>query len=265
MQALFISHGSPALLLSEHPARDFLATLGTRLPRPKGALVISAHFETPSLTLGAAEQPETLHDFYGFPEALYQVRYPAPGLPTAAQQLAETLRKRGWTTDLDPDRPLDHGVWSPLSLLWPDAKVPLLPISVPMALTTEEQLAVAGELGDFAEREELWLVGSGAATHNLGDRKPENSVPDDWAREFHDWARDVAVRGDLASLADWQRQAPHARHAHPTAEHFLPLLMTVGALRGTPMSALHESFSFGNLSMLTLASPSLAPHWQSAA
>lgn len=263
--ALFISHGSPALMLSQHQARDFLAALGTHLPRPAGALVISAHFETPGLVLGAAEHPETLHDFFGFPETLYRVRYSAPGMSQAAQRLSDYLAERGHRAELDRSRPLDHGIWSPLSLLWPDANVPLLPVSVPVAATSKEQLALASELGAFAEQEDLWLIGSGAATHNLGDRKPEYSAPDEWAVAFNDWARDVASRGDLAALVDWQRQAPHARHAHPTPEHFLPLLMSVGALRGEPMHALHESFSFGNLSMLTLASPTLAAHWQTAA
>lgn len=264
-QVLFISHGSPGLVLSQHPAREFLTALGERLPRPKGALVISAHFETPNLTLGAATHPETLHDFYGFPEALYRMHYPAPGMPDSARQLAETLRSSGFEASLDSARPLDHGIWSPLSLLWPDAGVPLLPVSVPMALPLPQQLAIGEQLGAFAEREGLWLIGSGAATHNLGDRKSEYAPPDSWAREFHAWARRVAETGDQTALADWQRQAPHARHAHPTAEHFLPLLMSVSAMRGEPMATLHESFSFGNLSMLMLASQTLAEQWGQAA
>lgn len=255
---LFISHGSPSLVLTEHPARDFLTRLGQRLPRPRGALVISAHFETPTLTLGAAEHPATLHDFYGFPEAMYRLRYPAPGLPDSARRLAGELRLAGQDVRLDPERPLDHGVWSPLSLLWPQADVPLLPVSVPMALADDERLALASRLGRFAEREGLWLIGSGAATHNLGDRKPADAGPDAWAQAFHDWARDTAQRGDLATLADWRASAPQATHAHPTPEHFLPLLMAVGALGGAPMVTLHESFMFGNLSMLCLADAATA-------
>lgn len=254
---LFISHGSPDLVLRDHPARDFLRQLGEklgqRLPRPRGALVISAHFETPTLTLGAAAQPATWHDFHGFPEALYRLRYPAPGLPDVARRLADELRGEGVAVALDGERPLDHGIWSPLSLLWPAADVPLLPVSVPMALSDGERIALAARLGRFAEREGLWLIGSGAATHNLADRKPSDDAPDAWARAFHDWARDVAERGDLDALADWQRRAPQARHAHPTPEHFLPLLMAVAALEGRPMTALHESFMYGNLSMLCLA------------
>lgn len=263
--ALFVSHGSPALAISDHPARDFLVNLGERLPRPRGALVISAHFETSGVTLGTAAAPATLHDFYGFPDALYRMRYPAPGLPELALPLASTLHEAGIATHLDPRRPLDHGIWSPLSLLWPDAGVPLLPISVPMAQTASEHFALAQRLAEFSEANDLWLIGSGAATHNLGDRKPEGSAPDRWAVDFHDWAKRVAEHGDLAALADWQRQAPHAHHAHPTPEHFLPLLLVVAAMQGEPLVALHESFSHGNLSMLTLASPALARHWAAAA
>lgn len=250
---LFISHGSPSLVLTDHPARDFLIELGRRLPRPRGALVISAHFETPTLTLGGAEHPATLHDFHGFPEALYRLRYPAPGLPDVARRLADELRADGVEVAIDAERVLDHGIWSPLSLLWPEADVPLLPVSVPMALGDGERLELAARLGEFAESNGLWLIGSGAATHNLGDRKPADAGPDAWAQAFHDWARDVAERGDLAALADWRRQAPQAAHAHPTPEHFLPLLMAIGALDGAPMTTLHESFMFGNLSMLCLA------------
>lgn len=250
---LFISHGSPSLSLTEHPARDFLVQLGQRLPRPRGALVVSAHFETPTLTLGGAAQPQTLHDFYGFPEVMYQQRYPAPGMPNVAQRLAEELSADGSEVSIDPERPLDHGIWSPLSLAWPQADVPLLPVSVPMALSDEQRLDLAARLGRFAEREGLWLIGSGSATHNLGDRKPAGALPDAWAQAFHNWARDVAQRGDLEQLVDWQRSAPAARYAHPTPEHFLPLLMSIAALEGQPMSVLHESFMFGNLSMLCLA------------
>ncbi|MDR5904833.1 class III extradiol ring-cleavage dioxygenase [Franzmannia qiaohouensis] len=265
VQSLFISHGSPSLVISDHPARAFLVALGPRLPRPRGALVISAHFETPGVTLGSAAAPATLHDFYGFPDSLYRMRYPAPGMPDTARQLADTLQGHGIAASLDPERPLDHGIWSPLSLVWPEAEVPLLPVSVPMAMTAQQQLEVARRLGEFADTHGLWLIGSGAATHNLGDRRPEGSPPDAWALAFHDWASEVAERGDLAALADWQRQAPAALHAHPSPEHFLPLLMVVGAMQGEPLRALHQSFSFGNLSMLTLASQALADQWSASA
>lgn len=250
---LFLSHGSPSLVLDAHPARDFLSTLGQRLPRPRGALVISAHFETPRPCLGSAARPETLHDFYGFPEALYRIRYPAPGLPDAAERLARTLADDGIAVSLDAQRPLDHGIWSPLSLVWPEADVPLLPVSVPMAMTDAERLAFAAGLGRFAEAEGLWLIGSGSATHNLGARKPPGSEPDGWARAFHDWAHDAAERGDAETLATWRDRAPHGALAHPSAEHFLPLPMAVAALGGRSMVTLHESFMMGNLSMLALA------------
>ncbi|MEC9482379.1 MAG: class III extradiol ring-cleavage dioxygenase, partial [Halomonas sp.] len=194
---LFLSHGSPSLVISDHPARDFFVPLGQHLPRPQGALVVSAHYETPTLSLGGALRPATLHDFYGFPEVMYRQRYPAAGMPDMAHQLATELATQGIDAHVDGRRPLDHGVWSPLSLVWPQADVPLLPVSVPMTLSDAERLALAAQLGRFAERHGLWLIGSGAATHNLGDRKPADAGPDDWAQEFHDWARNVAERGDL--------------------------------------------------------------------
>ncbi len=259
---LYLSHGSPDLVLRQHPARDFLTELGRRLPAPRGALVVSAHYESPEIRLGSDPRPETLHDFYGFPEALYRLRYPAPGLPEAASRLAERLLDRGLAARLEPNRPLDHGVWSPLSLVWPEARVPLMPISVPMAASRDELRRFARTLGEFAEAEELWLIGSGAATHNLGDRKPFAAAPDAWAQAFHDWVRDHAAEGDPEALLAWAERAPAGRHAHPTPEHLLPLLICAAALEGEPLRALHESFTFGNLSMLMLASPPLAEAWE---
>ncbi|WP_157959001.1 DODA-type extradiol aromatic ring-opening family dioxygenase [Salinicola endophyticus] len=255
---LYLSHGAPDLALSAHPARDFLRQLGQRLPRPRGAMVISAHFETQELTLSTAPTPATWHDFHGFPDELYAMRYPARGLPEVAAAIAETLRTEGHSVALDPARPLDHGIWSPLSLLWPDAEVALIPVSVPLAVDTRTQLALGAALARAAADHDLMLIGSGAATHNLGDRHPRHDRPDAWAREFQAWVIDIAARGDLASLARWHEQAPNARHAHPTPEHFLPLLMCLGAAAGRPLSRLHDSFMYGNLSMLALGSGALA-------
>lgn len=253
-QVLYLSHGSPDLTLTDHPARTFLLGLGGSLPKPRGALVISAHFEAPGLVVGAAGQPETWHDFRGFPAELYRLRYPALGLPPIAERLVTELAAAGVKASLDSERPLDHGIWSPLSLLWPQADVPLIPISVPMQADAGEQLATAAALGRWAEANDFMLVGSGAATHNLGDRHFSHDAPDAWAKHFHDWVIEVAARGDLSAMANWQHEAPNARYAHPTPEHFLPLLMCLGAMEGAPLEVLHESFMFGNLSMLALGS-----------
>ncbi|GHB30041.1 DODA-type extradiol aromatic ring-opening family dioxygenase [Salinicola rhizosphaerae] len=258
-QVLYLSHGSPDLTLADHPARTFLLELGRELPKPRGALVISAHFEAPGLVVGAAERPDTWHDFHGFPAALYRLRYPAPGLPTTSERLVGELATAGIDARLDPERPLDHGIWSPLSLMWPEANVPLIPVSVPMQLDAHGQLAIAAALGRWVEANDFMLTGSGAATHNLGDRHFGHDAPDAWAQKFHDWVIDVAARGDLEAMANWQNEAPNARHAHPTPEHFLPLLMCLGAMEGKSLAVLHESFMFGNLSMLALGSEGIGP------
>ncbi|WP_251976659.1 DODA-type extradiol aromatic ring-opening family dioxygenase [Salinicola avicenniae] len=257
-RVLYLSHGSPDLTLTDHPARDFLRTLGERLPKPRGALVISAHFETPTLVLGSAPAPDTWHDFHGFPRPLYDLRYPAPGLPETAAALARTLTMTGIDARLDSSRPLDHGIWSPLSLVWPEAEVPLIPVSVPMQIDTSGQLAIAAALGRWAEANDLLLIGSGAATHNLGDRHAAHDAPDTWARHFHDWVIDIAQQGNLEALKHWQQVSPNGRYAHPTPEHFLPLLMCLGAMEGAPLAVLHESFMYGNLSMLALGSEEIA-------
>lgn len=255
---LFISHGSPDLVLRDHPARDFLVALGKRLPRPSGAMVISAHFETPALTIGAAAAPETIHDFYGFPAALYAMRYPAPGLPEKAERLKRHLDAAGLEARLDPARGLDHGVWSPLSLAWPAADVPLIPISVPRNADNAALMRIGRVLAEFATAHGLWLIGSGVVTHNLRALAPEGQPTPAWAREFHDWVKRHAERGDWHAFATWQTQAPHARLNHPQEEHFAPLVMLAGAMGQAPLVPLHASFMLSSLSMMMLASADLA-------
>lgn len=264
-QVLYLSHGSPDLTLTDHPARTFLQALGRRLVKPRGALVVSAHFEAPGLVIGAAKHPATWHDFYGFPQALYEMRYPAAGSPGMARALATSLAAADVEVDLDTQRPLDHGIWSPLSLLWPAADVPLIPVSVPLEATSSTQLAISAALGRWVEDNDMMLIGSGAATHNLGDRHFVHDAPDAWAKQFHDWVIDVAAHGDLTAMRDWQATAPNGRYAHPTPEHFLPLLMCLGAMEGAPLEVLHESFMYGNLSMLALGSEAIAGSWRRAA
>ena len=130
----------------------------------------------------------------------------------------------------------------------------MIPISVPTRTSTPAQLEIAAALGRWAQQNDFMLIGSGAATHNLGDRHFVHDAPDAWARRFHDWVIDIAARGDLKAMQDWQAAAPNARYAHPTPEHFLPLLMCLGAMEGQPLRTLHESFMYGNLSMLALGS-----------
>ena len=249
MPTIFVSHGSPSLILDDVPARAFLASLGQLLPKPKAIVAVSAHWDTDVPAVSLARKPETIHDFYGFPEPLYRLRYAAPGAPELAERVAKLTGAAH-----DPHRGLDHGAWVPAMLGWPAADIPIFQLSVQPAETPAHHIALGRKLASLRE-EGILVMGSGSATHNLralvrsGDCEPEP-----WAQGFDDWLAETLEKGDEASLADYRARAPHAREAHPTDEHFLPLHVAYGAAgEGAHGRALHRSFTLGNLSMASYA------------
>jgi 4,5-DOPA dioxygenase extradiol len=250
MPTVFVSHGSPMLILEDLPARDFLASLGSLLPRPKAIVAVSAHWNTERPAVSLAERPATIHDFYGFPDALYRLRYEAPGAPELAARVAELTG-----AIRDPDYGLDHGAWVPAMLGWPQADIPIFQLSVQPHLTPAHHLALGRKLASLRD-EGILVMGSGSATHNLRRlrRGEHDAAPEPWAKAFDDWLADTVQRGDERALADYRTVAPFAREAHPTDEHFLPLHVAFGAAgpgaRGTP---LHRGFTSGNLSMAAYA------------
>ena len=208
MPTVFVSHGSPMLYLEKDvPARAFLASLGKQVPRPKAILAVSAHWNTEQPSVSLAARPETIHDFYGFPEALYRLRYDAPGAPELAERVAELTGAQR-----DPGYGLDHGAWVPAMLGWPEADIPIFQLSVQPYMTPAHHIALGRKLASLREE------------------------------------------GDEAALANYRNEAPHARDAHPTDEHFLPLHVAFGAAgKGAHGRALHRSFTSGNLSMAAYA------------
>ena len=252
MPALFVSHGSPTLILeTDAPAHVFLSQLAAQLPRPRAVLVISAHWETAIPTVSAAAAPETIHDFYGFPAELYRRRYPAPGAPETAARVVELLEKAGSPVAAHPSRGLDHGAWAPLSLIWPAADVPALQLSVQPQADAAAHLALGRALRPLLD-EGVLVLGSGSATHNLRalDWRGGDGPPADWSTGFADWLTDRVTAGDAAAAADWLKQAPYARMAHPTDDHFMPLPVAWGAAgEGARGSLLHDSYMMGSLGM----------------
>jgi 4,5-DOPA dioxygenase extradiol len=252
MPAVFVSHGAPTLILEDQPARAFLATLGTILPRPKAIVAVSAHWNTDQPAVSTNARPETIHDFYGFPEALYRLHYDAAGAPELAERVAELT---GAVTD--PRYGLDHGAWVPAMLGWPKADIPIFQLSVQPHRSPADHIALGRKLAPLRE-EGVLVMGSGSATHNLrrlmrGQAGAE-PAPEAWARQFDDWLAETVEKGDEAALADYRQRAPHAREAHPTDEHFLPLHVAFGAAGpGAHGKALHRSFTLGNLSMASYA------------
>ena len=251
LPSLFVSHGAPLLAVAPGRAGNCLAALGAQLPRPAAIVVVSAHWETRRPAVTAVAQPVTIHDFHGFPAALYELRYPAPGAPGLAARVAQALETAGLETDLDPVRGLDHGAWVPLLLMFPNADVPVLQVSVQPGATPEHHWAVGRALAPLC-RQGVLVMGSGSITHNLGDAHPEAEDTGEaaYSREFREWIAGAVAAGDTARVLRWAREAPHARRAHPTDEHFVPLLVAMAAgADGARHERLHAGVTFGVVGM----------------
>ncbi|MCR9218899.1 MAG: dioxygenase [Alphaproteobacteria bacterium] len=255
LPAFFISHGAPTLPIDEGaPAKAHLERLGSTLAkevgRPRAILVLSAHWETAQPTVSAAAAPETLYDFHGFPEPLYRLAYPAPGAPDLAADVAERLRAAGFDARIDPDRGLDHGAWTPLLLMVPDAAIPVLQLSIQPAAGPGRHIAIGRALAPL-RREGVLILGSGAATHNLRAFRgqPPDAPAADWALAFADWLEEAVAADDEAALAAY-RSAPEGARNHPTPEHFLPFFAAYGARSpGVAGKPVHRSMRHGILAM----------------
>ena len=227
MPALYLSHGAPPLVDDPvWPAQ--LAAWADSLPRPRAVLMVSAHWESAPLTLGATEPGVPLvYDFGGFHPRYYQVRYPAPTAPWLAR-LVRALMRDTETVAEQPRRGLDHGAYVPLTVMYPDADVPVLQMSLP-TLDPERLLELGRRLRPLRE-EGVLVIGSGFTTHGLPfltDWRPEANAPG-WSADFDAWVADALDRGAVDELADFRHRAPGMPYAHPTVEHFAPLFVTLG-------------------------------------
>jgi 4,5-DOPA dioxygenase extradiol len=248
--SVFVSHGAPTLALEQNETVEFLKRLGGELGRPKAILCVSAHWNTEVPAVSAAERPETIYDFGGFPEELYHMRYPAPGAPRLAERVPELLGGAGLPCTVAPARGLDHGAWVPLKLIYPDADVPVTQLSVQPLLGTGHHLGLGRALAPLRE-EGVLILATGSATHNLS-RIGRGEVPPDWASEFDEWLFRKITEGAVEELLDYRRLAPHAAVAHPTDEHLLPLFVALGAGSGESSRrgrSLHRGWTWGSLSM----------------
>lgn len=248
LPSLFISHGSPMLALEPGASGPALARLAAELPRPRAILVVSAHWESTALRVTSAAQPETWHDFAGFPPQLYQVQYPAPGHPQFAADIVQLLGAAGFPAQLDPERPFDHGAWVPLSLMYPAADIPLVQLSLPSRQGPELQTRIGRALAGLRQQGVL-LIGSGSITHNLGelDWHAGPEVIEPWAQDFRDWMVARLAEDDEAALHDYRQRAPAAARNHPSDEHLLPLFFARGA--GGRFRVEHSGFTLGALGM----------------
>lgn len=229
MPTLFVSHGAPTFAIEPGLAGPQLRALGQRLTRPKAVLAVSPHWMTTGVRVSTSPAPETIHDFGGFPRELYTIQYPAPGSPEVARRALELLNADGWNAQEATDQGLDHGAWVPVRHLFPDADVPVLQVSLPRGLDAAGAVRLGRALAPLAD-EGVLIVGSGSITHNLHEVRWEpGPEAEAYATEFTQWARQSVQRRDEAGLVNYLSVAPHARRAHPTSEHYLPLPFAFGA------------------------------------
>lgn len=234
LPSVFVPHGAPTFILQPGPAGAAMQGFAQRLPRPKAIVVITPHWATRQPTIGAAAQPETIHDYWGFPAPLYEMRYRAPGAPEVAQQVFDLLTAAGLDADLDPRAGLDHGAWMPLQVMFPAADIPVVPLSVQPEADPLHHYRLGQALAPLREQGVL-IVASGNLTHNLYHYRVAGrsaQVPA-YVTAFQGWVwqqlQAAAGNGDVTALLDYRARAPGGVEAHPTDEHLLPLYVALGA------------------------------------
>jgi 4,5-DOPA dioxygenase extradiol len=250
-RSIFIGHGSPMLAIDDELGAPFVRW-GAALGKPSAVLMVSAHWEAAPPTLGTVSTLPLIYDFGGFPAELSRVRYAAPGAPELADQVAALLVGEG--VRRDPRRGLDHGVWTPLVHMYPDADVPVLQLSLPSAWGAARIFAIGQKLAALSEQGVL-LAGSGNITHNLRALAPEGSATPAWAADFEAWARRALLEHDVDSLLAYKQKAPNLRMNHPTEDHWLPLFFALGAAHpgSSELRVAVDGWQLGTLSKLSVA------------
>lgn len=251
--SIFISHGSPMVVIENSAAHDFLLDYGRQLGAPKAILVASAHFEARRPLLTADRQPEMIYDFGGFPRALFEMQYPAPGSPELAMRAAQMLSAAGIAASPIEGRGYDHGTWAPLKLMYPDANIPVVQLSIQTNLGGAHHVALGRALAPLRE-EGVLIMGSGSITHNLRELMRTRGALDApapaWVTTFDDWVREKIKAGALDDIAEAMARAPFARENHPSPEHYLPLPFAMAAAgEGAKGELVHSSCQYGVLMM----------------
>lgn len=248
--ALFVSHGAPMFAIEPGLAGHQLAELRRELPTPDAIVIMSPHWVTNGeIRVSASAAPKTIHDFGGFPEELYDINYPAPGDPELATHIVKLLENAGLNARLDGQRGRDHGAWVPLVHLAPDARIPVVQVSMPHNLDAQGAWALGEALRPLCNIN-VFIVGSGSLTHNLREFRANASQPAAYVEEFAAWTAETLMSGDTNRLLDYRRCAPAVERAHPTEEHFLPLLIALGAAgEGYQTRVLDGGVVYGVLAM----------------
>jgi 4,5-DOPA dioxygenase extradiol len=257
--SLFISHGSPSFALSRDAAAQALQSFGSAQPKPTAVLVVSPHWQTHDLRVMSSARPDTIHDFGGFPAELHTLQYPAPGAPEIAAQVLALLQAAGLPAELDASRGRDHGAWVPLLHLLPAADVPVLQVSLPLRADAAYALAIGAALRPLRTAG-IWVVGSGSLTHNLRELQAPGSAPAPHVQRFVAAIESALAADDRELLRDYRSRIEGAARAHPTEEHFLPLLVALGAAEADERAQrIAGGIDFGVLSMASYAFGAAAP------
>lgn len=231
MPTLFVPHGAPTFALRPGAAGAALASLAKKLPAPRAIIIVSPHWDTAVATVGSASKPETVHDFGGFPEELYRIQYPATGCPEGAKEVMQSIQEAGLAVEMAPNQGLDHGAWVPLRLMFPEADVPVIPLSLQSRGGPQQAYRLGQALASLGQKGFL-VIASGNLTHNLQDffvtSRNDGQTPP-YVREFAEWIADRLENKGLEELLDYRVTAPNAARAHPTDEHLLPLYVAWGA------------------------------------
>jgi 4,5-DOPA dioxygenase extradiol len=249
--AVFVSHGSPMTALDKGAYAQALAAFGKSV-QPRAIVIVSAHWLDHGIRIASAPHPELIYDFGGFPRELNEIKYNAPGSPELAADVADELKGAGFEAALDPHRGWDHGVWVPLMLMFPEARIPVVAVSLPMQ--SPQQLFELGHTLSSLRSKGVLFVGSGGIVHNLRlmNWREKDAPPAEWAGEFQGWIKEHVSRRDLAALFEYETLAPHAARAVPTPEHFAPLFPVLGAVgEKSTLKAIFEGIEHANMSMFT--------------
>lgn len=225
--SLFVSHGAPTFALEASTLVDKLALLGEELHYIKAVLVVSPHWQTSQLEVMTNPHPETIHDFYGFPDALYEIQYPVRGAVAFAKRAADLLAAAGLDVLLNTTRGLDHGAWVPLMHLFPEGQTPVFQVSLPYTISPQDAYKLGRILAQLKE-EGVLILGTGGVTHNLGHLM-RNDVDLAYVTAFGGWVRRMVLEDKVDDLLNYLQLAPDALQAHPSDEHFLPLFVVLGS------------------------------------
>jgi 4,5-DOPA dioxygenase extradiol len=246
LPTLFVPHGAPTFALHPGAAGAAMQQTAAALPRPRAIVIVSPHWDTEIASVGSAETLPTIHDFYGFPQALYSLHYPATGNLDASHEVSAAIAKAGLQVVEVPSQGLDHGAWIPLRLMFPKADVPVIPVSVQSQLGVQGAYALGRALAPLVDQGFL-VIGSGNLTHNLGDyhiAKQNGGEAPAYVHDFPAWLAEKIRQHDISALLNYRQQAPNAVRAHPSDEHLQPLYVALGAAGDAPaIERLHTGIS----------------------